>query len=189
MCCADAEKELQKDDVLKMLQQGVVKRWELQRNAADILQFILKTPAMETLLHPEKKAARQEMTGNVAAAGQVNVFHVIPKEQPEIIFNGEAARDLWETDENWGIQVNKEGDYNLELVYRTESVEQAQIAVSVYIDNIYRKMISLRGTNGRQVQIREFLLMLSEGNHYVRLAHREKDVAVSRLCIYGQRKR
>ena len=189
MCCADAEKELQKDDVLKMLQQGVVKRWELQRNAADILQFILKTPAMETLLHPEKRAARQEMTGNAAAAGQVNVFHVIPEEQPEIIFNGEAARDLWEADGNWGIQVSREGDYNLELVYRTESVEQAQIAVSVYIDNIYRKMISLRGTNGRQVQIREFLLMLSEGNHYVRLAHREKDVAVSRLCIYGQRKR
>lgn len=185
MCCADAEEELKRDDVFLSLQEGIVQRGELQRNAKNILRFILKTPAMERWMHPE--TAEEKMTdanGIAESSGEeMFSFNVIPKDHAELVFEGDQALNIWDSNRNWGIRVEKEGNYDLIMEYSTESVEQAQIAISVYVDNIYRKMISLRGTEGEQRTVREPLLELMQGNHYVKLFHKEKGVAVHTIGI------
>ena len=47
MCTVDAIEDIKVDNVKTMLEQGVVTRSDLQRNAKNILRFLMQSPAMQ----------------------------------------------------------------------------------------------------------------------------------------------
>lgn len=189
MCCTDTLEEIQVDNVKTCLAEGKVTRSDLQRNAANLLQFILKSPAMGRLMgavEPVYDSMGEDTDGNAAAAEDLLVVE-LPEDKDSVVIEAEDAGKLWESKANWCLKTETQGNYVLSLRLKSESGELAQIPISVYVDNLYRMTISIRGTAGEWKEIDEEIGEIRKGNHYMRLAHKERGITLDYIKISKKR--
>lgn len=151
MCCPDTQKA--SDDVQENLERGVITRWELQRNARNILTFIMKSPAMKRELGKEDMVEIR------------NDFEKVSIDR----YYGTSAIMSAGKDDCMNFDIEEEGDYSICFCFESEAGELAQIPVSIYIDGQYRRTFSLCGTNGKQVQGTEKVGKMTSGDHLVNL--------------------
>ena len=171
MCCSDALAEMQRDNVREMFENGTITRFDLQRNARNILEFLMQTPAMleemgceqkielvnyedeeecESWIQERERYEADEMTG------------ILNVEQVPII-SGAGEAVLYE------ITMKQDKNYQIEIEMQSALSELAQLPVSVYIDNLYRTTISFRGTQGRIVCATEMVGPIVGKTHFLKL--------------------
>lgn len=61
------------------------------------------------------------------------------------------------------------GTYDIEIEMKSDLEDLAQLPVTVYIDNIVKTMISIRGTKGEWIKETRDLGFFFGPNHYLKL--------------------
>jgi len=165
MCCADAEEEVKLDNVAEMLDAGKVSLAELQRNAKNILGFLLQSPVMLRMagkIEDELSDMQDEET-NVE---QVHVF-AFGENESITVTGDDLTLDAEEI--VFGIEISESGEYLISVEASSELNNLAQLPVSIYLDNIYLQMFTFRGMEGG-VDTQECSLGNMIGkNHFIKL--------------------
>lgn len=181
MVCADAEKEIELDNVKEMLENGVIQRCDLQRNAENILKFILQSQALLRM-----NGLVEDMEDDVDADDAMDVEQVVFYKfdnQNKVTLSCDEI-DLAQEEILFGIETDQDGAYMLEIEATSELNNLAQLGISVYMDNIYREMITFQGMNGgKDVKDCSLGYMLGK-NHYIKLKKAAKGLDILKITVY-----
>ena len=167
MVTADAQ-DMQQDDMLEEFQKGNLTRGQLQRNAINILQFVLKSPAMlyeMDRISPEELKDRKNAAKDDLDVSKMMKF--VADEQGKICISG----DGWDTHQGKEILADldmKAGSYELQMKVKSNLDDLAQLPVTVYLDNIITGTMSFRGSKGQWVT-QQIRFDTFEGHNYMRL--------------------
>ena len=154
MVCTTVEKEnLLESDCYKELTEGDgsrITRAELQRNAKNILEFAMNTPAMDRV---EGKELKIEHIDSPFKDDDVevdsDVFYTLDDEEVVIPCDAKTARGQ---DFVFGITSSKAGHMELEFTASSRLGELAQIPMTLYVTSIPFAVITWNGTNGEDVK-------------------------------------
>lgn len=159
MVCSDSEKN--DDNTLEYLEKGILKRSELQRNAANICRFLMNSNAMkyftdryesfEVINRPE------EDKGSDAPV----VLYELDKEL-------EIPLDMVCTDRGcvycYELTITTPGCYKISLSAHSDQGEVAQIPVTYFNNGTVCTSFTFSGTNGRTVVMDRDVCMYSRFN-------------------------
>lgn len=154
MVCADGGKH--NDNTLEALENGTLTRAELQRNAANILNFIVGTNAMKRLMG-EKTAAQvinrpEEEISSGAAVKRYELDGVLV-----ISSETEEEFDSVSTDKgaeyNFSLDIKKLGRYSVTVTASSTQSELAQIPLTLFTMGTAAAGFTWNGTGGKPVSI------------------------------------
>ena len=163
--------DMEQDNVKECLESGVITWSDLQRNAANILGFILKSPAM---LHEMGKISQEELDemkqqeDDDVSLADINYYEIDDK-TGEIVIDASDFPMTKGSSVIFGITVHKFGEYDLDMTMQSDLSELAQLPVSIYYDNIYKMSVSIQGTNGQTITVKKDFGHVLGKNHYVKL--------------------
>jgi beta-glucosidase len=185
MCCADAQTE--QDNVDEKLKEGIIKRSDLQRNAKNILELAMVVPAMERLVGKESKVEcinDQYAEETQGAIGEIANYETDP-ETHSLTLERDALVFAQDKVLMFGLTVQDEREYFISAEIKSELGELAQLSIGVYMDNIYRDTISLRGTEGKCVNITKSLGYIKGKHHYIKLVLGSLGIEITKLKIHS----
>ena len=165
MVVENAKANAIQDNTLEMLEQDVISRVELCRSAANLCQALMRTNAMDRLLHPEEYSR---------AAAQVSDDTLLPEDITYYdIADGSVIPLSGVTTEKgssyvFGVHIVKMGEYKIILKARSDAGDLAQIPMTVFMGGMPILSYTLSGTGGEWVE-QERTLMAFGSNNYVRL--------------------
>lgn len=180
MCCADAEEEIKLDNVKEMLETGRISRADLQRNAKNILKFLLESPVMLRLAGKVEEDTAESQEEEEADINQVTFYELT--DDNKVVLTSEDI-DLSREELLFGVTTKKNGEYLLTIEATSELGSLAQLPVSVYMDNIYREMITFRGMEGETAERKCSLGNMIGKSHYVKVKHNAKGLDIVKLVI------
>lgn len=179
MCCADAEEEIKLDNVKEMLEVGRIKRSDLQRNAKNILSFLLESPVMLRLAGKVEDIAI-DMDEEETDTDDVTFFEL--DENGIAVITAENV-NLSEEEILFGVLIRENGEYQIAIEATSELTNLAQLPVSVYMDNIYREMVTFQGMEGGTAEKKCSLGNMLGKNHYVKLKCSAKGLDILKLTV------
>ena len=152
MVCTSVEKEnLMETDTYRELTEGDgtnITRAELQRNAVNILNFAMHTPAMDrvegnevTISHIDSPFSDDDVEVDT------DVFYTL---EDEVTFECKTKTSRGK-DFVFGITSSRQGYISLEFTGYSNLGELAQIPMTLYITSIPVSVITWNGTNGELV--------------------------------------
>lgn len=183
MCTVDAIEDIKVDNVKTMLEQGVVTRSDLQRNAKNILRFLMQSPAMQREMFGEPEVDADDEDDSMDL-NNLQFFHL--DEVDEITLTGQEL-DLDADDILCGIITKNMTCYDLEVFASSDLNDLAQLPVTLHVDNILRGTVSFQGMNGGSDT-----RVIDMGNapgvtHYVKLHNPGKGLKISKLTIRARK--
>lgn len=168
MVSQDCE-DMQQDNVKEALESGRITRGQLQRNARNILEFILKSPA---ILYEMNMISEEELADAKSSdqdeIDYSNVAYYKPDENGDVII---PAGD-WDTKKDKSVVIGIEtllAEYDLEIVSRSSMDDLAQLPVSIFMNGSLKMMIPLRGSSGKWKTDRFDFGEIIGKNHYIRV--------------------
>lgn len=183
MVCSDASDQAQ-DDVMEALDQGVITVGHLQRNAAHILGYTLKSPAMlyeMGCITEEEMAERQsvkEQDGDYD-----NIVYYAPGENGEIVIPTDGWKTTAGSSVVFGIEATQAGAYDIEITVRSDLEALAQLPVSIYYDSALKETITFRGSNGGVVAETCDLGYVFGQHHYIKLYFGATGLKMERVVL------
>ncbi len=185
MVTADAMDSVKEDDMKKQLEAGWLTRGELQRNAKNILGFLLKSPA---LLHKNHRICEEELKAmNTKEEGDVlalDLKYLDEEENGSILISRDLLHPKSGNADVFGIHLKEKGTYRICMKLKSELGSLAQIPVTVYCDNILKNMISVQGSQGAWLKIDRELDLLMAGNHYIKFYYGGNGLEFESVQIY-----
>lgn len=183
MCCTDSESESE-DNVYEMLENGIITLGELQRNAINILEFTLKTPAV--LRQMGEKITVELKNEDETDGGEEFIkdmeSYKADTTTGEIIINanitGEAGKMML-----YEIALERIGMYDVTFEVTSELSILAQLPVSVFVDNIYRTTLSFKGTEGMKTEKTYKMGPIIGRMHYLKLAFGADGIRLQKIKI------
>lgn len=180
MVCENPEENSCEDNTLKGLAEGKITRGELQRNAANICQFIMDSAVMERVVSGsgEDSAAAE----SAEEAGNLMEYYDLAEVE---------AIDLSEVDTAKGESVvfglirDQKGVYKLNLELMATGGEHAQIPVSLFVNNKLDSTITLNGTGKWQTVEKE--IVLQDKNNYLKLYFAQSGMKLGKMNIRFER--
>lgn len=182
MCCDDAHVEMDKDNVKEMFDKGIITRSDLQRNAKNILKFILESLAMQRLMG---KIEIENMDAEEEETDTGNIQFCYPDEAGTIVI---TSNDMDFSNEEllFGIIINENGEYRISVEATSELGELAQLPVSIYRDNMFQGMITFQGMEGKKEKKECSFGYVMGKNHYIKIKKCAKGLKMIKLTIYGE---
>lgn len=155
MVCSNSQADVRIDNVMEMLEKGVITRAQLQRNAKNVFTFLLESLAMQRLMgideelkvegfEAEDEAGEALFEMESYAADPDTGIIEINREEIE----GEAGKYVM-----FELEFTRSGWFELEVEYSSASGELAQLPLSVYFNNMYITTLSVNGTNGESKKV------------------------------------
>lgn len=169
MVCDDAT-NIEIDDVWSKLKSGGIFRCELQRNARNILEFALKSPAMLYelgLIEQEEIDEIKESVKDDEIAE--NIVYYKTDKHGTIIIDGCEIESGKIGNINFGIELQQRGAYDISITMHSQLDELAQLPVTVFYDSQSKFTAAFRGTNGRSETKTGDLGSVFGQNHYIKL--------------------
>ena len=158
----------------------------LQRNAINILKFILKSPSilrLEGRLSKEEEAAISEMESHDDVAIEPLYFEA-DKDTQEIVIDGALLHATRGESDVFEISLNESGAYKISFVLKSDLISLAQLPISIFCNNIFKTTLSIQGTEGRTiVKERELGFLTNENNNYIRLYYGANGVEIEKIVI------
>ena len=172
MVCTDCS-DMGQDDVKEALENGEITRGDLQRNAMNVLHFILGTPSILRFLDrisEEEKEAQEQIGDNDFVAADLVTYEADPA-TGDVVIDASAWNTKKGNSEVCGVTIlaDKMGTYDIEIEMKSDLEDLAQLPVTVYIDNIVKTVISIRGTKGEWIKETRDLGFFFGPNHYLKL--------------------
>ena len=160
----------------------------LQRNARNILGFILQSPAMlyemDMLSEEEIADAKSSDEDEIDYS---NVRYYKPDENGDVIIPGEG----WNTNQGQSVVVGIEVDlaeYDLEVVSRSPLDDLAQISITVFYYCILKMVLPLRGSNGKWMNDRFDFGGIVGKNHYIRFYFGATGLEIDHIALRYRKK-
>ena len=189
MVVSDAKSNPENDDVEEMLHAGKITLGELQRNAANILGFLLKSPSIllwtDRICEEELEAMNTKEDDDVDARSLVNI-ESDPKTQ-EIVIEGTMLYPAKGNADVLAVTNDFEGDFTMKFVLKSDLGELAQLPISVFLDNIHKMTVSVQGTNGKWVEESRILNMGFGHNHYIKLYYGADNLEIEKIVLTPNR--
>lgn len=172
MCVSDSATNSMNDNVDDALASRIVTRYDLQRNTANILKFIMRSPVMLRELgriSEEELAAIEEKDEDGFSAEDICFYEPMDEAQELVELDGSILDTQSGLSHTYGLTLPKLGKYQLEVDMKSDLGPLAQLPLTVYLDNHYRFTISIQGTEGKWItEIRDFGFVFGP-NHYLKL--------------------
>ena len=189
MVVNDAKVNPEKDDVEEMLHAGKLTVGELQRNAENILGFLLKSPSILLLTgricEEELEAMNTKEEDDVDAGNLVNL--ISDPDTQEIVIDGLLLHPVKGNADVLAVSRCYEGDFEMKFVLKSDLGELAQLPVSVFLDNIHKMTVSVQGTNGKWVEETRILNMGFGHNHYIKLYYSADNLEIKEIVLTPKR--
>ena len=122
------------------------------------LHFILGTPCilrfLDRISEEEEKEAQEQQGDNDFVAADLVTYEADP-ETGDVVIDASAWENKKGTSEVCGVSIlaDQLGTYDIEMEMKERDLEDlAQLSVTVYIDNIVKTVISIRGTKGEWIK-------------------------------------
>ena len=148
MCSNNVELE-EGGNIYEMLEKGVITFGELQRNATNVLEFALSTPAMLRKLGKDEEVTvlnDDEINEGEVFIKEMESFKA-DKETGEIVINaditGEAGKFMV-----YELAFERLGSYEVTFEVTSDLSPLAQLPISVFLNNLYKTTLSFNGTEG-----------------------------------------
>ena len=189
MVVSDAKANPENDDVEEMLHAGKITLGELQRNAANILGFLLKSPSIlllaDRICEEELEAMNTKEEDDVDAGSLVNI-ESDPQTQ-EIVIDGALLHPAKGNADVLAVTNDFMGDFTMKFTLKSDLGELAQLPVSVFLDNIHKMTVSVQGTNGKWVEESRILNMGFGHNHYIKLYYGADNLEIEKIVLIPNR--
>ena len=189
MVVSDAKANPEKDDVEEMLHAGKITLGELQRNAANILGFLLKSPSI--LLLTDRICAEELEAMNTKEADDVDAGDLIAitsdPETQEMVVDGSLLHPAKGNTDILAVTNDYMGEFTVKFVLRSELGELAQLPISVFMDNIHKMTVSVQGTNGKWVEESRLFDMPFGHNHYIKLYYGADNLEIKEILFIPNR--
>ena len=189
MVVSDAKANPENDDVGEMLHAGKITLGELQRNAANILGFLLKSPSIlllaDRICEEELEAMNTKEEDDVDAGSLVNI-ESDPQTQ-EIVIDGALLHPAKGNADVLAVTNDFMGDFTMKFTLKSDLGELAQLPVSVFLDNIHKMTVSVQGTNGKWVEESRILNMGFGHNHYIKLYYGADNLEIEKIMLTPNR--
>ena len=189
MVVSDAKANPENDDVEEMLHAGKITLGELQRNAANILGFLLKSPSIlilaDRICEEELEAMNTKEEDDVDAGSLVNI-ESDPQTQ-EIVIDGALLHPAKGNADVLAVTNDFMGDFTMKFTLKSDLGELAQLPVSVFLDNIHKMTVSVQGTNGKWVEESRILNMGFGHNHYIKLYYGADNLEIKKIVLTPNR--
>ena len=151
MVCESAQRNTNGDNILQKLKEGVITRGELVRNAANICNFVMRSLAMQRMLHPEQYQRQDE-----APSAETGYFPEDVVFEP--VTDGTQI-DLCHLDSEKGqeqmiaLTPQKQGNYRytLHLSLNPQASSLAQIPVTMFMNGTAVATYVLHGNTGETI--------------------------------------
>ena len=185
MCVSDSKLNPENDNVKEALENGDLKRSDLQRNAKNILNFIMKSPA---ILHELNLISKEELNeinekDEDDFAIENIVYYKADKETNNIVIDGKVFKRSKGNSEIFGISVNEYGVYDISIKMKSDQGTLAQLPLSIYYDNALKYTITIRGTEGEFVTETRDLGFIFGNNHYIKLYFGANGLEIDNITI------
>lgn len=173
------------DNVKECLENGTVTRGDLQRNAKNILHFIMNVPAM---LHKLGRIDADELEAmntydeDDVAGGALKTYEG-DAETGEIVIDGNDFETGNGKSAVFGIISSKLGIYQLEVTAKSDLNPLAQLPVSVYFDNAFKFTVSMRGSEGKWITETRDFGFIHGPNHYVKLYFGADGLVIDKIVL------
>lgn len=185
MVVNDAKVNPENDDVEEMLRAGKITLGELQRNASNILRFLIKSPSLllmtDRICEEELEAMNTKDDDDVDAGSLVSI--VSDPETQEIIIDGNSLHPAKGKADVVAVSRCYEGNFIMKFTFKSDLGELAQLSVSVFLDNIHKMTISVQGTNGKWVEESRILNMGFGHNHYIKLYYGADNLEIREIIL------
>ena len=185
MVVNDAKVNPENDDVEEMLRAGKITLGELQRNASNILRFLIKSPSLllmtDRICEEELEAMNTKDDDDVDAESLVSI--VSDPETQEIIIDGKLLHPVKGKADVVAVSRCYEGNFIMKFTFKSDLGELAQLSVSVFLDNIHKMTISVQGTNGKWVEESRILNMGFGHNHYIKLYYGADNLEIREIIL------
>ncbi len=189
MVVSDAKANPEKDDVEEMLHAGKLTLGELQRNGANILGFLLKSPSI--LLLTDRICAEELEAMNTKEADDVDAGDLIAitsdPETQEMVVDGSLLHPAKGNTDILAVTNDYMGEFTVKFVLRSELGELAQLPISVFMDNIHKMTVSVQGTNGKWVEESRLFDMPFGHNHYIKLYYGADNLEIKEILFTPNR--
>ena len=189
MVVSDAKANPENDDVEEMLHAGKITLGELQRNAANILGFLLKSPSIlllaDRICEEELEAMNTKEEDDVDAGSLANI-ESDPQTQ-EIVIDGALLHPAKGNADVLAVTNDFMGDFTMKFTLKSDLGELAQLPVSVFLDNIHKMTVSVQGTNGKWVEESRILNMGFGHNHYIKLYYGADNLEIEKIVLTPNR--
>ena len=189
MVVSDAKANPEKDDVEEMLHAGKLTLGELQRNGANILGFLLKSPSI--LLLTDRICAEELEVMNTKEADDVDAGDLIAitsdPETQEMVVDGSLLHPAKGNTDILAVTNDYMGEFTVKFVLRSELGELAQLPISVFMDNIHKMTVSVQGTNGKWVEESRPFDMSFGHHHYIKLYYGADNLEIKEILFTPNR--
>ena len=186
MCVSNSLENPENDNVKERFEAGEVTRSDLQRNAKNILKFIMKSQAMLHELNLISKEDLEEINGQ-DDDGNISlediVYYYADKDSNDIIIDASNFNNKKGASEVFGISLNELGLYNIEITMKSEQGSLSQLPLSIYYDNALKSTITIRGTEGEWVTESRELGFIFGVNHYIKLYFGASGLDIDKVVI------
>lgn len=185
MCVAHPEDNPENDDVKEMLDTGYLKKAELQRNAKNILGYLLKSQAILRFAGRISKEEQQAMELMAAQQERVvdPVFYYADPDTHEIVIPGSKLYPKAGESDVFAISADMDGEYSISFTIKSELGSLAQLPISVFFDNVFQTTVSINGTEGKVIEETRDLCYVFGSNHYVKLYYGANGLEIEQVVL------
>lgn len=189
MVVSDAKSNPENDDVEEMLHAGKITVGELQRNAANILGFLLKSPSVllltDRICKEELEAMNTKEEDDVDAGSLVSIES--DSVTQKIVIDGALLHPAKGKADVIAMTNEFMGDFTMKFTLKSDLSELAQLPVSVFLDNIHKMTVSVQGTNGKWVEESRILNMEFGHNHYIKFYYGADNLEIKEIVLIPNR--
>ena len=189
MVVSDAKANPENDDVEEMLHAGKITVGELQRNAANILGFLLKSPSVllltDRICKEELEAMNTKEEDDVDAGSLVSIES--DSVTQKIVIDGALLHPAKGKADVIAVTNEFMGDFTMKFTLKSDLGELAQLPVSVFLDNIHKMTVSVQGTNGKWVEESRILNMEFGHNHYIKFYYGADNFEIKEIVLIPNR--
>lgn len=189
MVVSDAKANPENDDVEEMLHAGKITLGELQRNAANILGFLLKSPSIlilaDRICEEELEAMNTKEEDDVDAGSLVSIES--DSVTQKIVIEGALLHPAKGKADVIAVTNEFMGDFTMKFTLKSDLGELAQLPVSVFLDNIHKMTVSVQGTNGKWIEESRILNMEFGHNHYIKFYYGADNLEIKEIVLIPNR--
>lgn len=183
MVTQDSKQNANKDNLAESLQNGTLRRADLQQCAANVLKALMRSAVMDRSLG---RLSREEQEAAEAAKEEAQTYLDIQWHPIKGKLELDGASIDTRKGKTWvcGLRTDGErGMYRIRFRVRIDASEIAQIPVSVFSNGTLQKTITLNGTGGAEVEIVQPIGVLLNRNNYLKLFFAESGMQISTFCV------
>ena len=180
MVVPDTEKHM--GNLKERLEAGTLTRAELQRSVANILGALLKAPAMERILEriSDEEQEAYEMLSEEERVDFDMPLHIV---EDELVLPGGGLCTDRGHSEVFALDVRVPGNYRLNMKVSADGGELAQVPVSVFLNGTIAGTITINGTGGEWIEVRQDLGYIVFPNVYMRLYFAQSGMRIDSVRI------